>query len=353
MPVYKRKIKNKVKYFAQVNFVDLNGSYKAKNSKYFDTKREAEVEEIRLKANFTEVKQQSLTLDDIFESYFLHQKSAIKESTLSKYRPLYEHISKLLGDKKIDKLTKQEINLFKDDISNENLSTIYKNRILKFLKTLNKYAYHNHDVSNKLIENLSVFKNTESKEMNFFTEDEFNIFIDHIQDIKYKSFFLVLYKLGLRLGEANALTWSDIKEDKIIINKSLTTKLKGLDYKISTPKTKSSIRVLPIPQEVKDALNTLKTHYMEFVNFSESWFVFGGITPLKDTTITVQKDKAIKESKLKHIRIHDFRHSCASYYINKGASILLVSKLLGHASTKITLDTYSHLYPSELEQLII
>lgn len=54
---------------------------------------------------------------------------------------------------------------------------------------------------------------------------------------------------------------------------------------------------------------------------------------------------------LRKIRIHDFRHSCASLLINKGASIQLVSKYLGHASIDITLKTYTHLYKSELDNI--
>jgi integrase len=46
-------------------------------------------------------------------------------------------------------------------------------------------------------------------------------------------------------------------------------------------------------------------------------------------------------------RFHDLRHAHASLLIQAGASIVMVSKRLGHASTRMTLDTYSHLYPSE------
>lgn len=53
----------------------------------------------------------------------------------------------------------------------------------------------------------------------------------------------------------------------------------------------------------------------------------------------------------KRIRIHDFRHSCASLLINKGASIALVSKYLGHADVSITLKTYTHMFKSELTKM--
>ena len=51
---------------------------------------------------------------------------------------------------------------------------------------------------------------------------------------------------------------------------------------------------------------------------------------------------------MKTIRIHDFRHSTASFLVQNGASIVLVSKYLGHSKVSTTLDIYTHLYKSEL-----
>jgi hypothetical protein len=49
----------------------------------------------------------------------------------------------------------------------------------------------------------------------------------------------------------------------------------------------------------------------------------------------------------RNMRFHDLRHTCASLLIANGASIMLVSQRLGHASARMTLDRYAHLYPSE------
>ena len=58
--------------------------------------------------------------------------------------------------------------------------------------------------------------------------------------------------------------------------------------------------------------------------------------------IRVRKNDDCKKAGVKQIRIHDFRHSCASLLISKGANITLVSKYLGHAKIDETLNTYSH-----------
>ena len=58
-------------------------------------------------------------------------------------------------------------------------------------------------------------------------------------------------------------------------------------------------------------------------------------------------NKALKEAKLRKIRVHDLRHSYATIRISKGDSILDVSNQLGHHSVKLTLDTYSHWLPGK------
>ena len=89
----------------------------------------------------------------------------------------------------------------------------------------------------------------------------------------------------------------------------------------------------------------------QYTDFKNDWFVFGNIEPFKETTIQKKKNYYCKMAEVKQIRIHDFRHSCASLLINKGASISLVSKYLGHSKISTTLNTYTHLYQSELENM--
>jgi integrase len=49
--------------------------------------------------------------------------------------------------------------------------------------------------------------------------------------------------------------------------------------------------------------------------------------------------------------LYDLRHTCASLLIAQGASVKAVQAQLGHATASITLDTYGHLFPSEIKAL--
>lgn len=54
----------------------------------------------------------------------------------------------------------------------------------------------------------------------------------------------------------------------------------------------------------------------------------------------------------KQIRIHDFRHSCASLLINNGANITMVVSYLGHTKIDETLNTYSHMFKDKLNNIV-
>lgn len=74
--------------------------------------------------------------------------------------------------------------------------------------------------------------------------------------------------------------------------------------------------------------------------------------PLSPTTIQKRRNQLVELSGVKRIRIHDFRHSTATLLTNNGASINLVSKYLGHDNISTTLNTYSHLFKNQFNDII-
>lgn len=80
--------------------------------------------------------------------------------------------------------------------------------------------------------------------------------------------------------------------------------------------------------------------------------MFGNIDPLAATTLLDRKTKNTFMARVKDIRIHDFRHSCASLLIDSGANITLVAKYLGHSKIDETLNTYSHMYQNRLDTIV-
>jgi len=193
------------------------------------------------------------------------------------------------------------------------------------------------------------------KKIEFWTCEEFNKFINIINEDIYKELFDFMFFTGCRLGEILALTFNDFKEEleKININKTISKEsFKGKRI-ITTPKTRSSIRTIDIDAYLCNKIKKLKTYYQnKYSDFNNDFYIFGGIKALAPTTIERKKNKYCKLAKVKQIRLHDFRHSHASILLDKKIPILAIAQRLGHSDIATTLNTYAHLMPDEEKRVI-
>ena len=124
-------------------------------------------------------------------------------------------------------------------------------------------------------------------------------------------------------------------------------------FGFSDTKTKDSKRIVPI---TKYLLNDLKELYVydkrTYTNFNDDFFVYSDYKTIADSTLYLYRSKMADKAELKHISIHDFRHSCASLLINKGTNVKLVAKYLGHTKIEETLNTYSHMFSTALDSVV-
>ena len=107
-----------------------------------------------------------------------------------------------------------------------------------------------------------------------------------------------------------------------------------------------------MPDLVYNDLMNLKKESEKYYGFNDDWFVFGDINPIHPDVLRRRKNDNAKKAGVKQIRIHDFRHSCASLLINNGANVTMVAKYLGHSKIDETLNTYSHVFQSKLDDIV-
>lgn len=359
MPVYKTKnpTKDGRQYFFRIKYKDIFGEIHDYSSPKFKNKKDAESEEAkyRIKVDNKEAYTSQITIDQVFNDMYQNKKNEVKVQTLIKEKNLYKHLEKI-KDKKINEINVKMYNELLINTLSDKLSIAYKNKIIGLFRRIITYSNKIHNTSDSILKHANNLKkvNDIKKEMEFFTYDEYVAFDKVIDNFDFHCFFEVLYYLGLRQGECQALTWYDIDFEKntLRINKTLTTKIKGEKYTISSPKTKNSVRVLPLTQKLSNDLKIMYNNAKKYKDFNNNWFVFGNALPFPETTIQKRKnDYCNKTESKKRIRVHDFRHSCASLLINQGASIALVSKYLGHSNISITLNTYTHMFKSELDKM--
>lgn len=189
------------------------------------------------------------------------------------------------------------------------------------------------------------------QEMLYLTEDQFTTLCKYAEDDEYTLLFKFLFYMGCRRGEALALTWEDIdlRARTVTIGKSVSFKTRPAT--LTTPKTKNSYRTISMPEAIWTALSNEKERHREMYGWSEERFVFGYHKPLDPENIRRRLKATIKRAnddkqKLPDIRIHDFRHSHASYLINNMSDKFTdfdVAKRLGDTVQTLH-DTYAHWY---------
>ena len=299
------------------------------------------------------VEDNNMTFKDLYDEFRMHNDEIMKDTT--KYG--YDNKEKFIEcfyPVKVKDFNIMQFEQWKREINKLNIS----HDIYKFLKSILNFGVKWHNLNFQAVYNkMTKFSdpNERRKEMSYYTYDEFKKFISYEEDLRWKCVFEILYYCGLRKGELKGLTWKDIYFDKKVlsINKQITQRNNRVKFEFSDTKTRNSRRIVPI---TKVLLNDLKMFYeqdkKEYYGFNNDFFVVSDAKPITDSNIYLRRTKLATPASLKVIRIHDFRHSCASRLINNGTNVTLVAKYLGHTKIEETLNTYSHMFSTALDSVV-
>ena len=180
----------------------------------------------------------------------------------------------------------------------------------------------------------------DSKEMKTLKSNEIAAFLDEAKDSGCYEFYLLEITTGLRLGEILALTWDDlnINEKMITINKQVQRF--GKELRITTPKTKASIRKISICDECLKQLLILRNRQRVDTKLMFPSPITGGYRD--PSSITRKLHRMQKRAGIPQIRFHDLRHSFATLSLEQGMDIKTVSHMLGHTDAGFTMNTYMH-----------
>lgn len=244
----------------------------------------------------------------------------------------------MLGDISMTKLNLRIFEKRRQEMLTKNLSDSYMNDILKPMKATLRYANDYFDMNIEYIDKIKRFKSATAfkQEMKICTIKQYRRFEQQIQYSNFWSaFFNLLYFTGLRKGEAHALTWNDINLERktLTVNKTLAEKVDNASY-----------RTIALLDETVFLLKCLKDEM--FAQPTAFVFEYEG-NHLSSSTIGRYFKIFVEQAGVLRIRIHDFRHSHASYLIANGMNIVDVSKRLGHSDITMILNTYTHFLPCE------
>jgi integrase len=192
----------------------------------------------------------------------------------------------------------------------------------------------------------------ERAELATWDANDMRTFLASVENDRNAPAYRLLATTGMRRGEALGLRWADVDLDaaRVTINRSLTVVDSNLVW--SAPKTARSRRSVSLDPETVATLQAHRRRQLEErVAAGDAWrdadLVFcdqlGG--PLHPDRFTRAFGAAARRAGVKQIRLHDLRHTWATLALQAGIHPKVVSERLGHATTGITLDIYSHVQP--------
>ena len=280
--------------------------------------------------------------------WLVSNKVHIKHSTFDKYNYIIErHIMPTLGDFPISTLNAVRINDFLNDKLNSGgiesgkpLAPSYVGTMSLIISSTIQFAANENYCSQ--LKN-PVFKPSINSNNYHILERKDGIKLtNHIAnelDETGLGILLALY-MGLRIGEVCALKWEDIDFHKNLIwVHSTVSRVKNGDkteYIIDTPKTKSSVRLIPIPKKIigfiKEIYSRRKSDY---VISDKQTFVI-------PRSFEYRYHKMLKLLGIESNNFHSLRHTFATNCIANGMDVKSLSEILGHANTSTTMQIYVH-----------
>lgn len=288
---------------------------------------------------------QQKTISEIVEVWKTDKKQYVKKSSFSAYVLLIEnHLLPVFGDK--HNIEEAEVQAFVFQKLEQGLSHKTIKDILIVLKMILKFGaknkwlvYQPFDIqfpTAREKHNVEVLSRTHQKKIMSYIQEHFTF--------RNLGVYICLSS-GMRIGEICALTWEDIDADNGIINVRRTIQriytieegIRKTELILDTPKTKNSIREIPMSKDLLRMLKPVK----KIVN--QSFFVLTNeAKPTEPRTYRAYYKNLLKELDIPELKFHGLRHSFATRCIESKCDYKTVSVLLGHSNISTTLNLYVH-----------
>lgn len=337
MPAYRDEARGT--WYVSFHYTDYTGINRRKVKRGFKTKREANEYERKFKEKGH--KDPTITYAAFEEEYMNDCRHRFKPTTITgKENCQKNYILPYFGKMKLCDITPLKVRTWQNEMMEDGAyaDTTLNRMHTEFSAAMN-YAMKYFNLQQNPCRLAGTMGSQSAAEMKIWTQEQFEHFIQYEKKAAYRLSFLTLYWTGMRAGELLALTPDDIERDSMVIHVTKGFAVVDGTELFLTPKTPSSKRDIEINSQLHEEL--LKYIDSRMIGPDERLFYFQRPGLLKEF------HKKSEEAGLELIRLHDLRHSHASWLIHKGLPITAISKRLGHRDPSVTLRVYSHLMPGD------
>lgn len=283
------------------------------------------------------------TVGELFELWLDDVRNKVKESTYANYAmKLQKHILPHFSGMKYEALTAHHLSDFIREKLHSGLSEKYVSDIVVVMKSAARFGSRNYNYSNR-IEFVTLPKTLDKAEKPLLNCGEQQRLRDGLVRDQTPSNvgILLASATGIRIGELCALKWSDIDLEKSILTVKQTVQRvcnigkSGTHLLISSPKSSSSFRQIPLPDFIIPILRAVKAA-------DESYVLSGTGRLIEPRTLQYRFKSLLKKLALPQVSFHKLRHQFATQCVALGFDVKTLSEILGHHSVEVTLNRYVH-----------
>ncbi len=298
--------------------------------------------------------------DEIWIKYIDYCKKVKKLAfkTIDKKEQLYSRYFKNSFNKKISKLTRDDISNF---IFSSNTTNKQKNEMLKILKAFFNWCIEEEYLYNSPTNRIKKYK-VEKEEMKYWVPNELKQFLDRLEieinsdDIKniakakrIKLLILIQFCLGDRIGESRVLRFDSFDRtlQQVKIKHSINYDRKDNDY-LSATKNYNSQREVDITEKLINEVFEYKQFLIEKTDYNIKdndpiFYNYSTKKPFSDTKLRNDFYYYCEKANVKKIRLYDLRHTYVATMMAEGKELYLISPRIGHKNYSTTVNKYGHL----------
>lgn len=320
----------------------------------------------------------SKTLNNVYDTY-MEGKTELKQSTRGNYKYMYKkYVHDTLGKRRISTIKYSDIKRFYNSLILEknfkpNSMEIIHTILHPVFTTAVRDGYIRTNPTDGVMGEIKKSHNWEKSKRHALTEEQQAMFIDFVANSKEYQHWLPLFTVflgtGCRVGEIIGLTWDDcdFKEGIISINHNLIYRQQDdgkCEMHITTPKTESGKRIVPMFEAVRKALlqekmRQLQTGFNTTIIDGYSGFVFKNrfgyvhnphainraIKRIYESCNKQEAERAAKEHRqpilIPHFTCHSLRHTFCTRFCENETDLKIIQEIMGHADITTTMNIYN------------
>lgn len=319
-----------------------------------------------------------MTVDAWFNRWLKDVVGNRAPNTLRNYRERYEHnVQPFIGSMLLRDVKPMDcqmiLNAMESDYAGSTIRQTYMT-----MGTFFKSAKDNGFIDRHPMDGVRYTKPVRAvDDIHFLTVDEQKRFLEAAKGSHNYAQYALILETGLRTGEMIGLTWDAIDWEKrtLTVNKTLEFRYKQDEWRAGPPKTESSYRTIPLTDTAYDILreiydtreyrneskdlSTILT-FMDRKTGQKRKLVMRDLVfinwrtgmPTKNSSYDTHLYKLCDEAGIKRFCMHALRHTYATRAIESGMQPKVLQKLLGHASSKTTMDRYVHVTDDSMQKAV-